>query len=129
MTTPQIHSHMKQKEGFALGNSSCLKIQGFERNLSYHLIFFMIIYLLQLRKFLAADFLHLGVPLLGKGHAGGTGVSGFSAAEAEFLFNARSTFFQGELRNFDGVNDHGVGVVRLGVRGVGKGMVGLVGGL
>ena len=93
----------------------------------YHLIFFVIVYLFQLGKFLAADFLHCGVPLLGKGHAGGTGVSGFLAAEAEFLLDATSAFFRGELRDFDGVDDHGVGVMGFGIHGIG-GVVGLVGG-
>ena len=126
MTTLQIHSHKRWKEGFVLGNSSCLKIQGFERYLSYYLVFLVIIYLFQLREFLAADFLHLGAPLLGKGCAGGAGVSGFSAAEAEFLFDAMSAFFQGELRDFDGIDNHGVGVMGFGVRGTGERVVGLV---
>ena len=115
MTTLQIHLHKKWKEGFALGNSSCLKIQGFERNLSHHLVFLIIIYFLELRKFLAADFLHFGVSLLGKGCAGGAGMSGLSTTEAEFLFDAMSAFLWGELGNLDGVDDHGVRVVGFGV--------------
>ena len=38
-----VHSHKKWKEGFALGNSSYLKIQGFEGNLSHHLLFFVVV--------------------------------------------------------------------------------------
>ena len=53
-------------------------------------------------------------------------MAGFSAAETELLFNATLAFFWGELGDFDGVNNHGVGVVCLGVRGVGEGVVGLV---
>ena len=49
--------------------------------------------------------------------------------EAEFPFDAVSAFFQGELRDFDGVDNHGVGVMDFGIRGVGEGVVGLVGGL
>ena len=53
-------------------------------------------------------------------------MAGFPAAEAEFLFNATFAFFWGKLRDFDGINDHGVGVVGLGVGGVREGMIGLV---
>ena len=42
-------------------------------------------------------------------------MSGFSAMEAEFLLDAASAFFQGELRDFDGVDDHGVGVMGFGI--------------
>ena len=114
MRTLQIHSHKKQKEGFALGNSSFLKIQGFERNLLHHLCFFLIIYLFQLRKLFAANLLYLRVALLSEGRAGGTEMSGFSAAEAEFLFHAVFTFFRSEFGNFDGIYDHGVRVMSLG---------------
>ena len=55
-------------------------------------------------------------------------MSGLSAMEAEFLLDAASAFFRGELRDFDGVDDHGVGVMGFGVRGVGERVVGLVGG-
>ena len=50
------------------------------------------------------------------------------ATEAEFLLDAASAFFQCELRDFDGVDDHGVRVMGFGIRGVGEGVVGLVGG-
>ena len=55
-------------------------------------------------------------------------MSRLSATEAEFLLDAASAFFQGELRDFDGVDDHGVRVMGFGIRGVGEGAVGLVGG-
>ena len=93
--TLQIHLHMIRKEGFALGNSSCLKIQGFERNLSHYFLFFIIIDLLQLWQFLAADLLYF----LGKGHAGSTEMAQFPAAEAKFLFNAAFAFFRGVMRD------------------------------
>ena len=35
-------------------------------------------------------------------------------------------FFWGKLGDFDGIDDHGIGVVGLGVGGVGEGVVGLV---
>ena len=53
-------------------------------------------------------------------------MSRLSATEAEFLLNAASAFFQGELRDFDGVDDHGIGVMSFGVQGVGERVVGLV---
>ena len=56
-------------------------------------------------------------------------MTGFSAAEAEFLFNASFVFFWSKLRDFDGINDHSVRVMGFGIQGVGEGMVGLVGGL
>ena len=112
--TLQIHSHMTWKEGFALGNSSCLKIQRFERNLSHYLVLFIVVYLLQLGKFFAADFLHLGVPFLGKGCTGGAGVSRFSATEAEFLLDAMFVFFWGKLGDLDSVNDHSIRIVGFG---------------
>ena len=37
-----------RKEGFALGNSSYLKIQWFKGDLSYHVLLFVVIYLLKL---------------------------------------------------------------------------------
>ena len=55
-------------------------------------------------------------------------MAGFSAAEAEFLFNATFVFFWGELGDFDGVDDHGIRVMGFCIRVVGKGVVGLVGG-
>ena len=109
--TLQIHSHTIQREGFVLGNSSCLKIQRFERNFSHHFVLFIVVYLLQLGKFFAADFLHLGISFLGKGRAGSAGVSRFSTTEAEFLLDATFAFFWGELGDLDSVDDHGVGVM------------------
>ena len=41
-------------------------------------------------------------------------MSGLSAMEAEFLLDAALAFFWGELRDFDGVDDHGVGVMASG---------------
>ena len=55
-------------------------------------------------------------------------MSRFSTAEAEFLFDAAFTFLGSKLRDFDGVDDHSIGVMVLGGRGVGEGVVGLVGG-
>ena len=55
-------------------------------------------------------------------------MSWFSAVEAEFLFDATFAFFWGELGDFDSVNDHGVGIMNFRGRGVGEGMVRLVGG-
>ena len=55
-------------------------------------------------------------------------MAGFSATEAELLFNASFAFFRGKLRDSDGVDDHSVGVVGFGIRGVREGVVGLVGG-
>ena len=127
--TLQIHSHTIQREGFVLGNSSCLKIQRFERNLLHHLTPFIVVYLLQLGKFFTADFLHLGISFLGKGGAGGAGVSRFSTAEAEFLLDATFAFFWGELGDLDGVDDHGIRVMDFRGQGVGKGVVRLVGSL
>ena len=115
------------KEGFALGNSSCLKIQGFERNLLYHHLLLVIVNLLKLGQLLAANLLYLLVPLLSKGGACGTKMTGFPAVEAEFLFDTSFAFFQGKLGDFNGVDDHGVRVVGLGVGGVGEGVIGLMG--
>ena len=106
-----------RKEGFALGNSSCLKIQGFKRNLSYHLLLLIVIDLFQLRQLFAAYFLYLLVPLLSEGGACGTEVARFLAAKAEFLFNAAFAFFWSELRDLDRVYDHGVRVMGFGVGG------------
>ena len=103
-----------RKEGFALGNSSCLKIQRFERNFSYHLLLFIVIDLLQFGQFFAAYFVYLLIAFLSKGGASGTEMAGFSAAEAQFLFNAMFAFFWGELGDLDRIHDHGVGVVGLG---------------
>ena len=121
--TLQIHLRMIRKEGFALGNSSCLKIQGFERNLSHYFLFFIIINLLQLWQFLAADLLYF----LGEGRAGGTEMAQFPAAEAKFLFNAAFAFFQGKLGDFDGIYNHGIRVMGFSGRGVGEGVVRLMG--
>ena len=55
-------------------------------------------------------------------------MTGFSAAEAELLFNATFSFLWGKLGDSDGIDDHGVGVVCLGVGGAGEGVIGLVGG-
>ena len=48
------------------------------------------------------------VTFLSQGRACGTKVAGFSAAKAEFLFNAAFAFFGGELGDLDSVNDHGI---------------------
>ena len=56
-------------------------------------------------------------------------MSGFSATEAKLFLDAVFVFVQGELRDFDSVDDHGVGVMGFGTRGVGEGVVDLVGGL
>ena len=53
-------------------------------------------------------------------------MTGFPAAEAKLLFDASFVFFWGEFGDFDSIDDHGVGVVGLGIRGVGEGVVGLV---
>ena len=53
-------------------------------------------------------------------------MTGFSAVEAEFLFNATFVFFWGELGDFDGIDDHGVRVMGLSIGGVRKGVIGLV---
>ena len=45
---------------------------------------------------------------------GSAKVSGFSAAEAEFLLNAVLAFFGGKLGNFDSIDDHGIKVVGFG---------------
>ena len=111
-----------------MGNTSCLKIQRFERNLSYHHLLFIIVDFLKLGQLFAANFLYLLVALLSKGGARGTEMAGFSAAEAEFLLNAALAFFWGKLGDFDSINDHGVGVVGLDVGGVREGVVVLVGG-
>ena len=50
----------------------------------------------------------------------------FSAVEAEFLFNASFVFFRGKLGDFDGIDDHGIRVVGLGIGGVGEGVISLV---
>ena len=55
-------------------------------------------------------------------------MTGFPAAEAEFLFNASFVFFRGKLGDFDGIDDHGIRVVGLGIGGVGEGVIRLVGG-
>ena len=71
--------------------------------------------------------MYLLVSLLSEGGACSTEVARFSAAEAEFLFNAVFAFFRGEFGDLDRIHDHGVGVVGLGGGGVGEGMVGLMG--
>ena len=48
--------------------------------------------------------------------------------EAKLFLDAVFAFFWGKLRNFDGVDDHGVGVMGFGIQGIGEGVVGLVGG-
>ena len=55
-------------------------------------------------------------------------MAGFSAVVAELLLNASFAFFWSKLGDSDGIDDHGIGVVGFGVREVGKGVVGLVGG-
>ena len=52
----------------------------------------------------------------------------FAAVEAEFLLNATFAFLWGKLGDFDGIDDHGIRVVGLGVGGVGEGVINLVGG-
>ena len=42
-------------------------------------------------------------------------MSGFSAMEAKLFLDVAFAFFWGKLRDFDGVDDHGVGVVGFGV--------------
>ena len=71
--------------------------------------------------------MYLLVALLSEGGACGTEVAGFSAAKAEFLFNAVFAFFWGKLGDLDRIHDHSVRVVGLGVGGVGEGVVGLMG--
>ena len=51
----------------------------------------------------------------------------FSAAKAEFLFDAVFAFLWGKLGDLDHIHNHGVGVVGLGVGGVREGVVGLMG--
>ena len=58
--------------------------------------------------------MYLLVTFLSEGGACGTKVAGFSAAKAEFLFDAAFAFFWGQLRDFDCIYDHSVGVVGLG---------------
>ena len=55
-------------------------------------------------------------------------MSRFSAAEAEFFLDTTSAFFWGEFGDFDSVDDHGIGVMSFRGRGVGEGVVCLVGG-
>ena len=52
-----------------------------------------------------------GIPMQLPGSAK---MSGFSAAEAEFLLNAVLAFFGGKLGNFDSIDDHGIRVVGFG---------------
>ena len=54
-------------------------------------------------------------------------MSRFLAAEAEFFLNTMFAFFWGEFGDFDSVDDHGIGVMSFGGRGVGEGVVCLVG--
>ena len=42
-------------------------------------------------------------------------MSGFSATEAKLFLDAAFAFFWGELRDFDGVDDHGIGVMGSGI--------------
>ena len=72
--------------------------------------------------------MYLLVAFLSEGGARSAEVAGFSAAKAEFLFDAAFSFFWGQLRDFDCIYDHSVGVVGLGGGRVGEGMVGLMGG-
>ena len=48
--------------------------------------------------------------------------------ETKLFLDAAFAFFRGKLGDFDGVDDHGVGIMGLGIQGVGEGVVGLVGG-
>ena len=52
----------------------------------------------------------------------------FLAEKAKFLLNAMFAFFRGKLGDFDGIYDHGVGVVGFSGQGIGERVVGLVGG-
>ena len=72
--------------------------------------------------------MYLLVAFLVEGGASGTKVAGFSAVKAELFLNAAFAFFWSKLGDFDGVDDHGVGVMSFGVGGVGEGVVGLMGG-
>ena len=71
--------------------------------------------------------MYLLVAFLGKGGACGTEMAGFSAAKAEFLFDAAFAFFWSKFGDLDRVYDHGVRVVGLGVGRVREGVVGLMG--
>ena len=55
-------------------------------------------------------------------------MSKFSAAEAEFLLDATFAFFWDEFGDFDSVDDHDIRVKNFRGRGVGEGVVRLVGG-
>ena len=54
-------------------------------------------------------------------------MTGFSTAKAELLPNASFAFFWGKLGDFDGIDDHSIGVVGLRIRGVREGVVVLMG--
>ena len=68
------------------------------------------------------------ISLLSEGGASSAKMARFSAAEAKLLLDATFAFFWSELGDFDGIDDHGVGVMGFGIQGAGEGVVDLVGG-